>query len=151
MKVGLVSVFICLAALSACTSTPREPLATRIEGKTPDERQVILRRACLTEAEWDLNRAASRQPIAVQNRYRNSNTTLETRHLKVLCREMADLPAIQGRSPIEIRRRSDLIEKCRVEIDDHLDSRSKESIVHMQRMQEICEAMTGFTLPVEED
>jgi hypothetical protein len=140
-----------MAALAACTSTPREPLATRIEGKTPEERQETLRRACLTEANWDSDWAASRQPIAAQNRYRNSNTTRETRHLKELCREMAALPAIQGRSPIEIRRRSDLAEKCRREIDDHLDIRSKESADHMLRMQEICEAMTGFTLPIEEE
>jgi hypothetical protein len=151
MKIGPFVALFCMAALSACTSTPGEPLATRIEGKTPDERQEILRRACLTEANWDSDWAASRQPIAAQNRYRNSNTTLETRHLRELCREMAALPAIQGRSPIETRRRADVAEKCRREIDDHLDIRSQGSADHMLRMQEICEAMTGFALPAQED
>lgn len=154
MRIGPLIALFCMATLSACASTlvgSGDPLATRIEGRTPDERQEILRRACLTEANWDSDWAASRQPIAAQNRFRNSNTTRETRHLKELCREMADLPAIQGRSPIEIRRRSDLAGKCRREIDDHLDIRSKESAAHMLRMQEICEAMTGFALPVEED
>lgn len=152
MKILPLIALFCMAAFSACTPImPREPLAARIDGRTPDERQEILRRACLTEAGWDSDWAASRQPIAAQNRFRNSNITRETRHLKALCRDMAALPAIQGKSPIEIRRRSDLAERCRREIDDHLDIRSKESAAHMLRMQEICEAMTGFALPVEEE
>lgn len=151
MRSNALIIVLFAVALSACTSTPSIPLAQRLEGKTPEDRQEILRRACLTEAEWDLDRAAARQPINAQNRYRNSNTTRETSHLKALCREMADLPAIKGRSPIETKRRADLAEKCRRETDDHLDLRSKESAAHMARVQEICEAMTGFELPAQAD
>jgi hypothetical protein len=147
MRPHILIIALMAVGLSACASTPSLPLAKRLEGKTPDERQEILRRVCLTEAEWDLDRAAARQPINAQHRYRDSNTTRETSHLKELCREMANLPAIAGRSPIETKRRADLAEKCRRETDDHLDLRGKESAAHMVRVQEICEAMTGFDLP----
>jgi hypothetical protein len=151
MRTNALIIMLFAVALSGCASTPTVPLAQRLEGKTPDDRQEILRRACLTEAEWDLDRAAARQPITAQHRYRDSNTTRETSHLKGLCRELTVLPAIQGRSPIETKRRADLAEKCRREIDDHLDLRSKESAAHMVRVQEICVAMTGFDLPAQPD
>lgn len=151
MRTNALIIVLFAVALSGCASPPTVPLAQRLEGKTPDDRQEILRRACLTEAEWDLDRAAARQPINAQHRYRDSNITRETSHLKVLCREMAALPAIPGRSPIETKRRADLADKCRGEIDDHLDLRSKESITHMSRMQEVCEGMTGFSLPARPD
>lgn len=151
MRTNALIIVLFAVALSGCASTPTVPLAQRLEGKTPDDRQEILRRACLTEADWDSDRTAARLPISAQHRYRDSNTTRETSHLKALCREMADLPAIKGRSPIETKRRADLAEKCRRETDDHLDLRSKESAAHMVRVQEICEAMTGFSLPTQSD
>lgn len=138
-------------ALSGCASTPNVPLTERLEGKTPDQRQETLRRACLAEAEWSLDRSTARQPAAIQHRYRDSNTTRETSHLKELCREMADLPAIRGGSPIETRRRTDLTEKCRREAEDHLDLRSGDSVEHMSRMQEICAGMTGFDASTPSD
>ncbi len=149
MNPHILIIALMAVGLSACASTPSVPLAKRLEGKTPDERQETLRRACLTEADWNLDQTAARMPAKAQHRYRDSNTTRETSHLKELCREMADLPAIAGRSPIETKRRADLAEKCRRETDDHLDPRSKESAAHMVRVQEICEAMTGFDLPTQ--
>ncbi|CUW41841.1 protein of unknown function (plasmid) [Magnetospirillum sp. XM-1] len=151
MRINALIIVLFAVALSACASTPSVPLAKRLEGMTPEERQETLRRACLTEADWDRDQTAARLPANAQHRYRDSNTTRETRHLKELCREMADLPAIKGRSPIETKRRADLAEKCRRETDDHLDLRSKESAAHMARVQEICEAMTGFDLPTQAD
>lgn len=150
MRTNTLIIVLFALALSGCASTPSVPLAQRLEGKTPDDRQETLRRACLTEANWNLDQTAARMPANMQQRYRNSNSTRETSHLKELCREMADLPAIAGRSPIETKRRADLAEKCQRETDDHLDMRSKESIAHMSRMQEICEGMTGFSLPAEQ-
>ncbi|WP_096703370.1 hypothetical protein [Magnetospirillum sp. 15-1] len=151
MRTNALIIVLFAVALSACTSTPSIPLTKRLEGKTPEDRQEILRRACLTEADWNLDQTAARMPANAQHRYRDSNTTRETSHLRALCREMADLPAIQGRSPIETKRRADLAEKCRRETDDHLDLRSRESAAHMVRVQEICEAMTGFDLPAQTD
>lgn len=151
MRPHILIIALMAVGLSACASTPSIPLAQRLEGKTPEDRQETLRRACLTEADWNLDQTAARMPANMQHRYRDSNTTRETRHLKELCREMAALPAIKGRSPIETKRRADLAEKCRREADDHLDLRSKESVAHMSRMQEVCEGMTGFSLPTEQD
>ncbi|ARJ66164.1 hypothetical protein WV31_11070 [Magnetospirillum sp. ME-1] len=151
MRANALIIVLFAVALSGCASTPTVPLTQRLEGKTPDDRQEILRRACLTEADWDLDQTAARMPANAQHRYRDSNTTRETSHLRALCREMADLPAIKGRSPIETKRRADLAEKCRRETDDHLDLRRKESAAHMARVQEICEAMTGFDLPTQAD
>ncbi len=150
MRPHILIIVLLAAGLSACASIPTVSLAQRLEGKTPEDRQETLRRACLTEANWNLDQTAARMPANMQHRYRDSSSTRETSHLKELCREMADLPAIKGRSPIETKRRADLAEKCRRETDDHLDVRSKESIAHMSRMQEICEGMTGFSLPAEQ-
>jgi len=147
MRPHILIIALTAVGLSACAAPPSVPLAKRLEGKTPDERHETLRRACLTEANWNLDQTAARMPANMQHRYRDSNSTRETSHLKELCRELADLPAIAGRSPIETKRRAELAEKCRREADDHLDLRSKESAAHMVRVQEICEAMTGFDLP----
>ncbi|KIL99089.1 MAG: hypothetical protein HY055_09900 [Magnetospirillum sp.] len=151
MRTNTLIIVLFAVALSGCANTPKVPLANRLEGKTPDERHEILRRTCLTEAEWDLDRAAARQPINAQHRYRDSNTTRETSHLKTLCRELSALPAILRNTPIELKMRTELIEKCRREIEDHTDLRSKENIAHMSRVQELCEGMTGFSIPTEQD
>lgn len=147
MRPHILIIALMAVGLSACASTPTVPLAKRLEGKTPDERHETLRRACYTEANWNLDQTAARMPANMQHRYRDSNSTRETTHLRELCSELADLPAVRGRSPVETRRRADLAEKCRRETDDHLDGRSRESAEHMARMQEICEGMTGFELP----
>ncbi|ARJ64704.1 hypothetical protein WV31_02965 [Magnetospirillum sp. ME-1] len=149
MRPHILIIALMAVGLSACASTPTIPLAQRLEGKTPEDRQETLRRACLAEANWNLDQTAARMPANMQHRYRDSNSTRETSHLKELCREMADLPAIKGRSPMETKRRAELAEKCRRETDDHLDLRSTESAAHMARVQEICEAMTGFDLPAQ--
>lgn len=151
MRANALIIVLLAVALSACAALPRQPLANRLEGKTPDERQEILRRACLAEADWNLDQTAARMPAAMQHRYRDSNTTRETSHFKALCRDMADLPAVQGRSPMETKRRAELAGKCRREIDDHLDMRGRDGAEHMVRMQEICESMTGFSLPTQTD
>lgn len=144
MRPQILIIALMAMGLSACASAPSENLAARLEGKTPEDRREILRRTCLAEAQWNLDRAAERVPAPARHGFRDSNTTRETSHFKELCREMADLPAIRGSSGAETRRRADLAEKCGREADDHLDLRSGADAEHMSRMRDICKAMTGF-------
>ena len=49
MRPNILIIALMAIGLSACASTPSVPLAKRLEGMTPGERQETLRRACLTE------------------------------------------------------------------------------------------------------
>lgn len=74
--------------LSACaTSSSPPPLSEKLEGRSPQERQEVLRLACLNEAEWRKDQAVRRRTgkarsIATHGYYP------EVSRLKALCREM---------------------------------------------------------------
>ncbi len=75
--------------LSACAaqSSPPQALSEKLEGKTSQERQEILRLACLNEAEWQKDQAVRHRTgkarsIAAHRYYP------EVSQMKALCREM---------------------------------------------------------------
>lgn len=90
MKVLTATTVIMVAwLLSACAmqSTPPLTLNEKLEGKTPQERQEVLRLACLNEAEWKKDQAVRHRTgkarsIAAHGYYS------EVSELKALCREM---------------------------------------------------------------
>ena len=71
MRPHILIIALMAVGLSACASTPSIPLAQRLEGKTPEDRQETLRRACLTEADWNLDQTAARMPANMQHRHRH--------------------------------------------------------------------------------
>lgn len=76
--------------LSACAqSTPPQTLSEKLAGKTPEEKQEVLRLACLNEAEYTtkIKKAKYRGP---SKRKHLVQDTEETKRLKTLCREMTD-------------------------------------------------------------
>lgn len=79
--------------LAACNSTQTEPktLSQQLEGKSPQEKQEILRLACLNEAEYttDIKKAKHRKLHGSRHRQMLKDTA-ETKRLKDLCREMTD-------------------------------------------------------------
>lgn len=84
---------ICIALVSflvsACAYEPQKPLAEQLKGKTPEEKQEILRLACLNEAEYSTNvKKAYFRTHTV--RHWNVDDTDDTIRLKALCREMTD-------------------------------------------------------------
>lgn len=75
--------------LAACATEPPKPLTEQLSGKTPEEKQEILRLACLNEAEYSTKEQKRKaRPYSV--RHRHISDTSETSRLKTLCREMTD-------------------------------------------------------------
>lgn len=85
----LICVTMLSFLVSACASEPQKPLAEQLEGKTPAEKQEILRLACLNEAEYSTDLKRTRYRISPVKHRRISDTD-DTVHLKALCREMTD-------------------------------------------------------------
>lgn len=93
MKAFPLTMLMCISLVSACAgqSGPPQSLTEKLEGKTPAERQEILRLACLNEAEY----SADQKKAQVQRRYGSKRSHFlrdpeETARLKTLCREMTD-------------------------------------------------------------
>lgn len=77
-----------LLLLSACAqSIPAPTLSEKLEGKSPEERQEILRLACLNEAEWKKNQAV-RHRTGKARSIASHRYYPEVSQLKALCREM---------------------------------------------------------------
>jgi outer membrane biogenesis lipoprotein LolB len=84
-SISLVAILL----LSACatSSSPPPTLSEKLEGRSPQERQEVLRLACLNEAEWQKDqtvrhRTGKTRSIAAHRYYP------EVSQLKALCREM---------------------------------------------------------------
>lgn len=79
--------------LAACNSTQTEPqsLSQQLEGKSPEEKQEIVRLACLNEAEYTTKIKKAKHTRLHGARHRQMvKDTPETKRLKDLCREMTD-------------------------------------------------------------
>jgi hypothetical protein len=74
-------------ALSACAAQPEQTLSEKLEGKTPEEKQEVLRLACLNEAEH-----VGKKPRSTTHGHRGHRhgDSAETKRLKDICREMTD-------------------------------------------------------------
>lgn len=81
--------YVCLLSLmlTACAVQPEQTLSEKLEGKTPEEKQEILRLACLNEAEHTGNRA---RITGGHHRTHRHGDTAQTRRMKEICREMTD-------------------------------------------------------------
>lgn len=75
--------------LSACAVQSGSPqtLSEKLEGKTPQERQEVLRLACLNEAEWKRDQAVRHRTGKTRSIARHAYYS-EVSELKALCREM---------------------------------------------------------------
>lgn len=86
--------YACLLSLllSACASgQPPQTLSEKLEGaKTAEEKQEVLRLACLNEAEWSEDQKKKKHRLHRHHFNSYLNSTEETRRLKTLCREMTD-------------------------------------------------------------
>lgn len=75
--------------LATCAASPPKPLTEQLAGKSPEDRQEILRLACLNEAEYATREHAARvRPFSMKHRH--ISDTRETRRLKAICREMTN-------------------------------------------------------------
>lgn len=84
--------FTVVALLSACVQlTPQQTLSEKLAGKTPEEKQEVLRLACLNEAEYTtrLKKANYQRRYGSRLSHLVSDTD-ETWRLKMLCRRMTD-------------------------------------------------------------
>lgn len=74
--------------LTACASQPEKTLEEKLAGKSPEERQEILRLECLNTAEH-----AANPPRKNHNGHRGHRHTdsADTKRLKDICREMNEL------------------------------------------------------------
>lgn len=86
-----------LLAACAIQPGPTPTLAERLQGKTPQERQEILRLECLTEAQWrDTQRRAARRSHGLATRSSVSHYDPEVSRWKALCRQMTDAYLMPG-------------------------------------------------------
>lgn len=82
------SILILVGLLTACTGTSQQhSLSEQLEGKTPEQRQEILRIACLNEAEHTGNKP--RRATTGHRSHRHGDSA-ETKRMKDICREMTD-------------------------------------------------------------
>lgn len=90
---------IIVVLLSACTqsTTPPQTLSQKLQGKTPEEKQEILRLACLNEAEYTTKiKKKNYQRMYGSKRVHLVQDTDETWRMKMICREMTDTYAEKG-------------------------------------------------------
>jgi Flp pilus assembly protein TadD len=74
--------------LTACAGASQQhSLSEKLEGKTPEERQEILRVACLNEAEHTGNKP--RRATTGHRSHRHGDSA-DTKRMKDICREMTD-------------------------------------------------------------
>lgn len=85
-------ILILAVLLSACgQSTPQQSLSEKLTGKTPEEKQEVLRLACLNEAEYTTKLKKARyERLYGAKRSHLLQDTDETWRLKMICREMTD-------------------------------------------------------------
>jgi hypothetical protein len=77
-----------LILLSACAAqTPPPTLQEKLAGKSPEERQEVLRLSCLNEADWQKNQAMRNKSGKVRSAYAHRYYP-EVSQMKALCREM---------------------------------------------------------------
>lgn len=77
-----------LLTTGACSPTPPSTLEEQLSGKTPAEKQEILRLACLNKAE-DLGNSDS--AIRTVHGVKPSQDTAETHRLKDICRGISQI------------------------------------------------------------
>lgn len=78
-------------ALTACTAQPKQTLSEKLsDAKTAEEKQEVLRLACLNEAEWSEDQKKKKHRLHRHHFNSYLNSTEETRRLKTLCREMTE-------------------------------------------------------------
>ncbi len=81
--------------LTACAGgSQQHSLSEQLEGKTPEQRQEILRLACLNEAEHTGNKP--RRATTGHRSHRHGDSA-ETKRMKDICREMTDEYAAEGK------------------------------------------------------
>lgn len=141
MKKNLM-IAIAVLALSACASEPPKTLDQKLQGATTQERKKeVLRLACLNEAEW---------PIYHSSAYKNGNTRVKRRlergydpevsDMKALCRKMDALAdaGVKKKLPPEV-----LAGLCAETVADKKHRSRRGGADHAQRIEKICEEMTG--------
>ncbi len=141
-----------ILALSACALQPKQTLSQKLERKTPEEKQEVLRLECLNEAEY----STDQKKVRYQRRYGSKRMafvrdTDETARLKRLCREMTETleRSLHDKGPAE--QRAILAEDCGHEIQKGLKPENPASVGHFERMRQICEEMTGKPVVVKDN
>lgn len=136
MKYRAIITLTLAGLLVACTQVSTQPqiLSQKLHGKTPEEQQVVLRLACLNEAEYTTRLKKS----AYQKKYGSKRVefvkdTEETKKLKSLCREMTEVNSAEQKVVFA--------GKCRKEVEAGLKSKP-EYKQHYDAMQNICMKMT---------
>ncbi len=140
MKTNLLAA-IAVLALGACVSQPAKTLDQKLQGANREERKEVLRLACLNEAEWPTYHSPGYKQGNVRIRRRlEYSYNPEVSDMKALCREMdalADTGAKKKLPPVE------LADICSEKISAKMRKSRKGGADHAQRIEKICEEMTG--------
>jgi len=132
---------ITVLTLGACASQPPKSLDQKLHGANTEERKEVLRLACLNEAEWPTyhSPAYKQGNVRIRRRLEHSYNP-EVSDMKALCREMdalADTGAKKKLPPVE------LADICSEKISAKMRKSRIGGADHAQRIEKICEEMTG--------
>ncbi|MDO9461982.1 MAG: hypothetical protein Q7N95_17935 [Alphaproteobacteria bacterium] len=132
---------VAMVVLSACASQPPKTLDQKLQGVNTQERKEVLRLACLNEAAWPTYHSPAYKQGNIRIRRRLEHTyDPEVSDMKALCRKMdalADAGAKKKLFP-EV-----LASICAEKVSEKIHRSRRGGADHAQRIEKICEEMTG--------
>lgn len=134
-----------LLVLGACALQPSKTLEQKLtEATAPKDRKETLRLACLNEAEWpaSLQKIRTTGRHGMQQRQRLKRAP-EITEMKALCRQMDDLTTADAEEKLPPK---ELAASCTAKVTA---KEGKGWPEHAQRIEKICEEMTGRKIKVE--
>lgn len=140
MKNSLMIV-IAMLVLSACASQAPKTLDQKLQGVNTGERKEVLRLACLNEAEWPTYHSPTYRQANLRIRRRLEHRyDPEVSGMKSLCRKMDALAdsGAKKKLPPEI-----LADICAEKVSEKIHRSRIGGADHAQRIEKICEEMTG--------
>jgi uncharacterized lipoprotein YmbA len=137
-----------LLALAACASEPSRTLDQKLaDATTSADRKETLRLACLNEAEWPASlkkvRTTGRHGMQQRQRLKRAPEIME---MKSLCRQMDDLTTADAEEKLPPQ---ELASKCADKVAAKKLKEGKGWPEHAQRIEKICEEMTGRKIKVD--
>lgn len=136
-----------MLALTACASQAVKTLDQKLQGANTEERKEVLRLACLNEAEWPAYHSpAYKQGNSRIKRRLEHTYDPEVSDMKALCRKMDALAdaGVKKKQPPEV-----LADICSENISAKMRKSRIGGADHAQRIEKICEEMTGQKIKME--
>jgi len=138
---------IAVLALSACASQPPKTLDQKLQVANTEERKEVLRLACLNEAEWPTYHSpAYKQGNSRVKRHIEHSYNQEVSEMKALCRKMDALADAGAKKKLPPEALASI---CAEKVSAKIHKSRRGGANHAQRIEKICEEMTGQKITEE--